>query len=80
MTRTHDRISMGYIPFVLCGHSGTPEWTPAHYRIGKVTHLISCVVCLTTYGDDDVEWLTATEASERHGWSVVSSVGTSPVS
>lgn len=75
-----ERIALGYIPFVQCGHSGEPEWTPAHYAIGKVTHLISCVICLGTFSDDDVEWLTALEASERHGWALVDSLPSSVTS
>jgi hypothetical protein len=67
------KISAGLIPFVQCRCSGAPEWTPAHYRLGKLTNLISCVVCLHSYDDSDVRWLTEQEASERHGWNLVGS-------
>ena len=74
MTDHVARIEAGLIPFVMCHHAGKVEWTPAHFQIGRITNLISCVVCLSTYDEPDISWLTAKEASEAHGWQVVSSV------
>jgi hypothetical protein len=73
-----DRIAQGMIPFVQCNsHSEEPEWTPAHYQLGKVANLISCIVCLASYNEANIVWLTPEQASLRHGWSVVDSTPTS---
>jgi len=76
---TDSRISAGLIPFVQCDHGDGPEWMPAHYRTGRLTHLISCVACLRTFDDSQVRWLTPTDARQRLGWTLVESEGGSTV-
>jgi len=69
-------IDAGLVPFAICNHGGDQEWTPVHYRLSKVATLISCVICLRSFGNEDVDWLTPYEASQRHGWTVVDSAAT----